>query len=120
MPAMTARHRRRSIWRAAGSTRRGGGFGAAYRRTDAPREPFASYRQLLHLAGPTYVLVAFLGRLPPAMSQLGTLLLVWSAAGSCGRGGLAAGALAVADALGAPVAGALADRVGQRPVVLVQ
>lgn len=82
--------------------------------------PLASYRQLLHLAGPTYVLVAFLGRLPLAMSQLGTLLLVSTATGSYGLGGLAAGALAVANALGAPVAGALADRVGQRPVVLVQ
>jgi hypothetical protein len=53
--------------------------------------PLASYRRLLHLAGPTYVLVAFVGRLPLAMSQLGTLLL-----------------------------GTLADRAGQRPVVLVQ
>lgn len=82
--------------------------------------PLASYRRLLHLAGPTYVLVAFLGRLPLAMSQLGTLLLVSSATDSYGLGGLAAGALAVANALGAPVAGGLADRVGQRPVVLVQ
>nr|WP_218843058.1 MFS transporter [Nocardioides marinus] len=54
------------------------------------------------------------------MSQLGALLLVSTATGSYGLGGLAAGALAVANALGAPVAGALADRVGQRPVVLVQ
>jgi len=72
------------------------------------------------VAGPTYVLVAFLGRLPLAMSQLGTLLLVSTATGSYGLGGLSAGALAVANAVGAPVAGALADRVGQRPVVLVQ
>jgi MFS family permease len=82
--------------------------------------PLASYRRLLHLAGPTYVLVAFVGRLPLAMSQLGTLLLVSTASGSYGLGGLSAGALAVANAVGAPVAGSLADRVGQRPVVLVQ
>ncbi|TGN65315.1 MFS transporter [Nocardioides eburneiflavus] len=82
--------------------------------------PLASYRRLLRLAGPTYVLVAFVGRLPLAMSQLGTLLLVSTASGSYGLGGLSAGALAVANAVGAPVAGALADRVGQRPVVLVQ
>lgn len=82
--------------------------------------PLASYRRLLHLAGPTYVLIAFVGRLPLAMSQLGTLLLVSTASGSYGLGGLSAGALAVANAVGAPVAGALADRVGQRPVVLVQ
>lgn len=82
--------------------------------------PLASYRRLLELAGPTYVVVAFVGRLPLAMSQLGTLLLVSTATGSYGLGGLSAGALAVANAVGAPVAGALADRVGQRWVVLVQ
>jgi len=82
--------------------------------------PLASYRRLFELAGPFYVLVAFLGRLPLAMSQLGTLLLVSGATGSYGAGGASAGALAVANAVGAPVAGALADRVGQRRVVLVQ
>ncbi|MBZ5737047.1 MFS transporter [Nocardioides mangrovi] len=82
--------------------------------------PLASYRRLFQLAGTTYVVVAFLARLPLAMSQLGTLLLVSGATGSYGVGGLAAGALAVANALGAPVAGSLADRVGQRHVVLVQ
>lgn len=82
--------------------------------------PLASYRRLVQLAGPTYVLVAFVGRLPLAMSQLGTLLLVSTATGSYGLGGLSAGALAVANAVGAPVAGTLADRIGQRPVVLVQ
>jgi MFS family permease len=80
----------------------------------------SAYGRLFRLAGPLYVLVAFLGRLPLAMSQLGTLLLVSTATGTYGLGGLAAGALAVANALGAPVAGSLADRYGQRPVVLVQ
>ncbi|HEY9410809.1 MAG TPA: MFS transporter [Jiangellaceae bacterium] len=79
-----------------------------------------SYRGLLALTGPGYVVVAFLGRLPLAMSQLGTVLLVTSATGRYAIGGLAVGALAVANALGAPVAGAFADRWGQRPVVLVQ
>jgi MFS family permease len=54
------------------------------------------------------------------MSQLGTLLLVSTATGHYGSGGLAAGALAVTSAVGAPIAGHLADRIGQRPVVLVQ
>ncbi len=82
--------------------------------------PLASYRRLFSLAGPLYVLVAFVGRLPLAMSQMGTLLLVAGTTGSYALGGAAAGALAVANAVGAPFAGALADRVGQRPVVLVQ
>ena len=82
--------------------------------------PLASYRRLFTLAGPLYVAVAFVGRLPLAMAQMGTLLLVAGTTGSYGTGGAAAGALAVANAVGAPVAGSLADRVGQRPVVLVQ
>ena len=82
--------------------------------------PLTSYRRLFQLAGTAYVVVAFVARLPLAMSQLGTLLLVSGATGSYGLGGLAAGALAVANAIGSPFAGSLADRVGQRQVVLVQ
>lgn len=80
----------------------------------------ASYRRLFSFSGLSYVVFAFLGRLPLAMSQIGTLLLVQAYTGSYGAGGIAAGALAVANAIGAPYFGALADRVGQRPVVLVQ
>jgi MFS family permease len=82
--------------------------------------PLTSYRRLFTLAGPLYVAIAFVGRLPLAMAQMGTLILVAGTTGSYGLGGAAAGALAVANAVGAPVAGSLADRVGQRPVVLVQ
>jgi MFS family permease len=82
--------------------------------------PFAWYRRLFELAGTPYVVVAFIARLPLAMSQLGTLLLVSNATDSYGLGGLAAGALAVGNAVGAPYAGSLADRLGQRHVVLVQ
>ena len=82
--------------------------------------PLASYRHLLRLAGSYFVAVAFVGRLPLAMSQMGTLLLVSSSTSSYAAGGLAAGVLAVANALTSPVAAALADRVGQRPVVLAQ
>ena len=90
-------------------------------RTESnPVSPIASYRRLFALAGPLYVVTAFLGRLPLAMSQMGALLLVSSATGSYAAGGLAAGTLAVANAVCSPVAGALADRLGQRPVVLVQ
>ena len=38
--------------------------------------PLASYRRLFSLAGPLYVAIAFIGRLPLAMAQMGTLLLV--------------------------------------------
>ncbi|MGJ3507777.1 MFS transporter [Enemella sp. A6] len=78
------------------------------------------YRRLFALSGPSFVLVGFIARLPQTMSQIGTLLLVASVTGSFGIGGLCAGALAVANALGAPIGGALSDRHGQRPVLLTQ
>ena len=82
--------------------------------------PLTAYRRLFSLAGPLYVVTAFLGRLPLAMSQMGALLLVSGTTGSYAAGGLAAGSLAVANAAGSPLGGWLADRHGQRPVVLVQ
>jgi len=82
--------------------------------------PIDSYRRLFGLTGATYIVVAFLARLPLAMAQLGTLLLVAGATGSYGAGGFCAGALAVANALGAPFWGARADRLGQRRVVALQ
>ncbi|MET0468733.1 MAG: MFS transporter [Aeromicrobium sp.] len=80
----------------------------------------AAYRALLRIVGPAYILVAFLGRIPLAMSQLGVLVLVSSATGRYGVGGAAAGILAVSNAVGSPLFGSLSDRIGQRPVVLVQ
>lgn len=80
----------------------------------------ASYRELLRIAGPAYIVVAFLGRIPLAMSQMGTLILISTTTGRYALGGAAAGALAIANAIGAPLAGSIADRIGQRTVVLVQ
>lgn len=59
---------------------------------------------------------------PLAMSQLGTLLLVSSpqVSGRLGPGGLAAGVVALAIAIGSPFFGALTDRHGQRVVLLAQ
>ena len=80
----------------------------------------AAYRSLLRIVGPLYVLVAFLGRIPLAMSQLGVLVLVSETTGRYGVGGAAAGILAISNAVGSPMFGALSDRIGQRAIVLVQ
>nr|WP_235013180.1 MFS transporter [Arthrobacter sp. SLBN-100] len=63
--------------------------------------------------------LGLLARLPLAMLTVGTLTLVTSSSGSYALGGTAAGAVGIGSALGAPVLGTLADRRGQRPVLLV-
>lgn len=96
-------------------------FGVPSPRSERePVSPIASYRRLFSVAGPAYVVTAFLARLPLAMSQMGALLLVSHTTGSYAAGGLAAGTLAVVSAVASPLAAAVADRVGQRPVLLVQ
>ncbi|WP_211225892.1 MFS transporter [Nocardioides alkalitolerans] len=82
--------------------------------------PLRSYQRLFGLVGPLYVVVAFVARIPLAMAQIGTLLLVADATGSYGAGGAAAGALAIANAIASPFTGTLADRFGQRRVVGIQ
>jgi MFS family permease len=81
--------------------------------------PFAAYGELPRLAGRSFLPVAFGARLPFSMTGLGILLLVTTTTGSVGQGGLATGAASVGTALLGPVQGRLADRYGQRPVVLV-
>jgi predicted MFS family arabinose efflux permease len=98
----------------------GGGKTRDSTSSEPASSPVTTYRQLFRLAGRRYVVVAFLGRLPQAMSQLGTLLLVAGTTGSYAAGGASAGALAMAGAVASLGSGALADRFGQRRVVLVQ
>ncbi|MFC9701785.1 MFS transporter [Streptomyces sp. NPDC056943] len=76
------------------------------------------YRDTLALLGPVLPVVSFLGRLPTAMCQLGSLLLVAETSGSLATAGLAGGALAAGQTVAGPVIGRLADRHGQRGVVL--
>ncbi|MFE5940263.1 MFS transporter [Streptomyces sp. NPDC056470] len=77
------------------------------------------YRDTLSLLGPVLPVVSFLGRLPTAMCQLGSLILVAETSGSLTTAGLAGGALAAGQTVAGPVIGRLADRRGQRGVVLI-
>ena len=81
-----------------------------------------SYPDLFRLTGRGFVVTSLLARLPLAMSQMGTMLLVSSplVAGRMGPGGAAAGAVAAAIAVGSPIVGAFTDRHGQRTILLVQ
>jgi len=78
----------------------------------------AAFRRVLALGGPLLPVVSFLGRLPTAMCQFGSLLLVAETSGSLATAGLVGGALAAGQTAGGPLLGRLADRHGQRPVVL--
>jgi MFS family permease len=89
--------------------------GTARTRT-APQGRFA---RLSHLAGRSFIPIGLFARLPLAMLTVGTLTMVTSVSGSYAAGGTAAGAVGIGSALGAPVLGALADRRGQRPVLMV-
>lgn len=75
-----------------------------------------AYRSLLSVPGAGFFPLGFLARLPYATSSLATLILVRAASGSYAFAGLAAAAQGIANALGGPISGALADRHGHRLV----
>nr|WP_307433207.1 MFS transporter [Pseudarthrobacter defluvii] len=77
------------------------------------------FSRLPQLAGRSFIPLGLFARLPLAMLTMGTLTLVTSVSGSFAAGGTAAGAVGIGSALGAPLLGSLADRRGQRPVLLL-
>ncbi|MFD4629244.1 MFS transporter [Streptomyces sp. NPDC058284] len=77
-----------------------------------------AYRTVLRTTGVLLPVVSFLGRLPVAMIQFGSVLLVAETSGSLATGGIVACALALGQVALGPYVGRLADRRGQRPVVL--
>ncbi|MDQ1129077.1 MFS transporter [Microbacterium sp. SORGH_AS_0888] len=79
----------------------------------------SGYAALPRIAGWGYLVATALGRLPMSMIPLTILTLATSATGSIAVGGFAAAAAALGEAVGAPLSGALTDRLGQRPVLLV-
>ncbi|MBB2975044.1 MFS family permease [Microbacterium endophyticum] len=79
---------------------------------------FTSYRALPQRVGWAYLAATTFGRLPMAMVPLAILTLATSATGSIAIGGFAASAAAIGEAIGAPTSGYLADRWGQRGVLL--
>ncbi|WP_405487689.1 MFS transporter [Streptomyces sp. NBC_00096] len=77
-----------------------------------------TYRKVIALTGPLLPLISFLARLPVAMSQFGSVLLVAETSGSLATAGIVGGTLSAGQVVFGPVLGRLADRHGQRPVVL--
>ncbi|MEO5779955.1 MULTISPECIES: MFS transporter [Arthrobacter] len=93
--------------------------------TDAPTLPPAGsssggrFARLPQLAGRSFLPIGLFARLPLAMLTIGALTLVTAVTGSYAIGGAAAGAVGIGSAIGSPVLGYLADRLGQRGVLLV-
>ncbi|MFZ3493885.1 MFS transporter [Streptomyces sp. 5.8] len=77
-----------------------------------------TYRKVIALTGPLLPLISFLARLPVAMSQFGSVLLVAETSGSLATAGIVGGTLSAGQVVFGPVLGRLADRHGQRSVVL--
>ncbi|MFI7383901.1 MFS transporter [Streptomyces sp. NPDC049813] len=84
-----------------------------------PPSTLDTYRQVIAVTGRLLPVVSFLGRLPVAVIQFGSVLLVTRTSGSLATGGTVACALALGQVAMGPSVGRLADRRGQRPVVLV-
>ncbi|MGV9632200.1 MFS transporter, partial [Streptomyces sp. NPDC003487] len=87
--------------------------------TTGRRPAPGTYRRVIGLSGPLLPVVSFLARLPTATIQFGSVLLVARTSGSLSAAGLTGGALAAGQVACGPLVGRLADRHGQRPVVLV-
>lgn len=85
----------------------------------APAPRTGRFARLPLLAGRSFIPLGLFARLPLAMLTVGALTLVTAVTGSYAVGGLSAGAVGLGSAMGAPVLGALADRLGQRPVLVV-
>ncbi|MFE3552106.1 MFS transporter [Streptomyces kronopolitis] len=85
----------------------------------AVKDSRSGYGTLLRTPGAwTFLLPGFLARQPFAMLTIGIVLLVQSTTGSYGTAGAVSATTGVAMALFAPQGGKLADRFGQRAVLL--
>ncbi|MCX3062740.1 MFS transporter [Streptomyces beihaiensis] len=91
-------------------------------RPQDPADPadsaLGTYRRVIAVTGVLLPVVSFLARLPVAVIQFGSVLLVTRTSGSLATGGTVACALALGQVATGPFVGRLADRCGQRPVVL--
>ncbi len=87
----------------------------------APSGPFRAlshYRLLPGIVGWPALIIAFLARTPFAMVPLGVMTAFTASTGSVATGGLATGIASMSTAVAAPILGRVAERVGQRRLLL--
>lgn len=85
----------------------------------APRTARRRGGRIVAAAGLPLLVIAALARLPFAMNVVGVLTLITVVEGSPWLASIAAAVFTVAVALAAPVVGALADRFGDRPTLVL-
>ena len=78
----------------------------------------SGYSSLVPLVGRSYLPLAFFARLPLAMLTIGSMTLFTATTGSYALGGLSAAMVGLGSAVGGPTIGYVADRIGQRKVLL--
>ncbi|MDN5669925.1 MAG: MFS transporter [Renibacterium salmoninarum] len=76
------------------------------------------FSQLIGLSGGGFLPLGLFARLPLAMLTVGVLTLLTAVSQSYAIGGFGAGAVGIGSAMGAPLLGFLADRLGQKPVLI--
>lgn len=81
-------------------------------------EQFRRLGDLRRLTGTSLFVFAFAARLPVSMNIVGMLTLVTVVRESVTDGGLVSAALGLAAGFGGPVLGIIADRIGQRAVLI--
>lgn len=84
-----------------------------------PAKETGRFARILALSGRGFVPLGLFARLPLAMLNVGVLTLVTAVSHSYAVGGFAAGAAGIGSAMGAPLLGFIADRIGQKPVLIV-
>lgn len=87
--------------------------------SSSPLRALRHYRVLPEIIGWPSLIVAFLARAPFAMIPLGVMTAFAASTGDIRVGGLATGITSLSTAFSAPVLGRVAERVGQRPLLLV-
>lgn len=97
---------------------RGASRGASAGASDGV-EATSGLSRFMRDIGYGYFALALSARLPFAMMTVGVLTMVVDARDSIALGGITAAVLGVATMLVGPLLGAAADRLGQRPVLLV-
>ena len=80
--------------------------------------PVTRLAELRRMTGTWFFVVSFIARLPVAMNVVGVLTLV-SVERDLAEAGLVSAALGLASGVGGPIVGAIADRAGQRRVLII-